>query len=233
MIDEEIAADFGSWMNIDPGSTMRPLGHHSRYQRQLFPVKNMSDALYRDGFYAGVSDDYFVEAGARRISFIGRFDIASQQVADTGELPDQVEDDLFRPPAGALRLLQTQTLKGFYPKSLGDTQNPGRRNLGQLLGCYRLLIMESRKHKLEKVLTDLRDRPFGWQIGAVDVVNPTDLLVGVKDPCNELRHALFHGRNEMHVVSRAGTKMDQDWRLCQCGGLNKRSVSWFIILAAR
>src|SRR6202045_1999053 len=56
VIDEEVASDFGSRMNVDPGSTMRPLRHDSGYQRQLFPVKDMSDSLYRDGLYAGISD---------------------------------------------------------------------------------------------------------------------------------------------------------------------------------
>ena len=74
-------------------------------------------------------------------------------------------------------LLQAQALKGFHPQSFGDTANPGGGNLAELFGRYWFLVMESRKHKLEKVLTDLRDRPFGGQIGDVDIVNPPNCLV--------------------------------------------------------
>ena len=54
----------------------------------------------------------------------------------------------------------------------------------QVLGCDRLLIVESRKHKFQKVLTKLCYRPFEWQIGAVNVVKPTDFLVAIKNLCN-------------------------------------------------
>lgn len=62
----------------------------------------MSDSLDRDELYARISDDNLVETGAGWISFVGSFDIGSQQVADTGDLSDQVKNDLFRPPTGAL-----------------------------------------------------------------------------------------------------------------------------------
>ena len=45
--------------------------------------------------------------------------------------------------------------------------------------------MESGKQNLKQIFADLGDRPLGRQIGAIDVVDATILLVGFKDLLDE------------------------------------------------
>jgi hypothetical protein len=54
--------------------------------------------------------------------------------------------------------------------------------------------MKSGKQNLQKIFTDLCDRPFGRQIRAIDIIDATDLLVGNKDLRDELCDAVLHSQ---------------------------------------
>src|SRR5271165_6746820 len=97
MIDKKVAPDFGARMDIDPRATMRPFCHDPGDERQLVPVKNMSQALDRDRLDAGITDDDLVVTGARRISLVRGFDVGLQKFADRLDFPNEVKHDLLSP----------------------------------------------------------------------------------------------------------------------------------------
>src|SRR5271165_4703212 len=84
MIDKKGASNLGARMDVNPCSAMRPFCHDSWNERQLVAVEDMSQALDRDGFDAGL-----------------------QKFPDRLELSNQVKNDLVSTATGALGLLQT------------------------------------------------------------------------------------------------------------------------------
>lgn len=185
MIDKKVAADGGAGMNVDPRSAMGPFGHDSWNERQFFAVEDVGQALDRNGFDAGIADDDLVIAGARRVSLIGGSDVRLQDFADWLQLVDQVENDLVSPAMWAFGLLQTQTLECFHTKAVDNAQDTTRGNLLDSLSRNWLFVVESRKQNLKQVFADLCDSPLGRQIGAIDVIDATDLLVGFQDVGDE------------------------------------------------
>ena len=85
MVDEEMRADCGTWVDIDTGTAVGPFGHHPREEGNLLLVEQMRDALNGYGLESRISQNDFLETPGGRIARVGGLDIGLEQGAHRGD----------------------------------------------------------------------------------------------------------------------------------------------------
>ena len=71
-----------------------------------------------------------------------------------------MQNDLVGPSARALRFVQAKTFECFDAKPVDDAEDSTGSDLRQLFGRNRFFVMKSGKQNLQKIFTDLGDRPL-------------------------------------------------------------------------
>src|SRR5262245_3845143 len=56
MIDKEVTADVGSWVNVDAGGRMRDVRDQASNQRRVQAVQSMGDTMVDDGGHARIAE---------------------------------------------------------------------------------------------------------------------------------------------------------------------------------
>jgi hypothetical protein len=90
VVDEEMIADRGAGVNVDPGSRVRPLRHHPWDERHLQAVEEVGQTVNRDGLEAGVAEDDLVERAHGRIAVVGGLHVRGQHLPQVGNLLEKL-----------------------------------------------------------------------------------------------------------------------------------------------
>lgn len=193
VVDEEMASDLGAWVDVDAGSGVSPLGHHSRDEGDLEAVELMGHALDGDGFEEGVGEDHFVGARCGGIAVEGGFHIGGEKFADVGQVFEEAEGDLLDLAlSGGGAGIEADAFLEFLAEPVGDGEEAVSGEASEVLGVDGFLVVESWEEELEEIFADGGEGSFGGEVGAVDVVDSACGAVGLEDLVPDLVEFEFH-----------------------------------------
>jgi hypothetical protein len=117
VVDEETLVDLSSGVNIDSGLRMGYFRDDPRNERYLFEIEKVGDPVIGESEKAGVGEYGFSDTVTRRVSLIGGFRVAGEEVADRREGLDKASHYLLGPPLPLAAVL-------FFPASAFETEAP-------------------------------------------------------------------------------------------------------------
>ena len=195
MVDEEVGADRGTGMDVDPCAAVGPFGHHAWKKGDILLVEQVRDALDGDRLETGVRQNDLLETARCGIAREGGFDIGLEQGTHGGNSGEK--------PLGDGRGLSVRVglLRGFFTdaKADGDRRlkldcdpvNDLLGRIGKLLGGDGLLGEESREEQVKQIVGERGDRFLGRKVRPVDMVDPAAFPVGIQDGVKQMG-ARFH-----------------------------------------
>ena len=95
VVDEEAAADFRAWMNVDASLRMREFGDDASDDRRAERMQRVRDTVMDDGPNAGKAQKYLLGAFRRRIAIVGGADIAFERFVELRQVGCKFRDDLL------------------------------------------------------------------------------------------------------------------------------------------
>ena len=110
VVDEEPFADGRAGMDVDCRNAVRVFGHDARNHGDPSVIKNMRNALDRDGFESGITDDDFVERPCGGVAVVCCLNIFFDDFPQTGQGAEQF-----------FRCCQSLLSAGAIPAGFGQT----------------------------------------------------------------------------------------------------------------
>ena len=163
VVDEEVGPNRCAGMEIDPGSAVRPLGHHAGNEGDVAQVKLVGQALGSDGLDERVGDDDLLFAQGGRVTLEGSLDIGGQDFSEARQVAEKFHGDESR---GRQEILVGQLGRGRIFQTASDFATESHRYFVEKLGGgrldrrrrYRRFIEEARKKQAQKVGRDSSNR---------------------------------------------------------------------------
>lgn len=197
VIDEKVRADPGPGVDVDPGAAVGPFGHHAGDEGDALAEEDMGGALDGDGLDGRVGNDDDLDAGGGRIALVGGLDIGAEEAPDFGQAGQEVADQFLRGllVAAAALFGEAEAFGDLGDEAVHEFEDPSFGEGLDLFGGDGFLIVEPREEEAEEVLAHGRDGALGGEIGAIDPVDPSDLVIGIDEsPGDSLFRTIFHAK---------------------------------------
>src|SRR3981081_1890546 len=179
-------------MNIDTGSTVSPLCHHTGNDRRSQFVQFMRDPLNRNYFDERIRKNNFLIADCSGISFIRRFDIRHQQLAYRRKRRAKFVEYRYCAPGWSIRSANPDTLTNLILQPDSNTGKPIARQSKQRSMMNRIIVVEPRKKNLQQIFADLTDSPLGGHVVRISIVQTAQPLVRSEQSRDKSIKGLFH-----------------------------------------
>jgi len=198
VIDEEVGADGGAWVEVHAASGMGPLGHDAWQEGDAGEVELVGHALDGNGFHERVGHDHLFGAQGGGIASEGGFGIGLEDFSDAGEAGKEIEAQLA---GGGGELISWEVSWGgvfeaFENLVFQTFVDGGEEQRGfdlQFRGDQGAFSEETGEDEAQEVLGDRGDGGLGRKIGTIDVIDPAHRGVRGQEPVRQLGHGRVHG----------------------------------------